>query len=155
GPNHLAVEAAKTLRLTGALDGAGGFKQVAGGVVELAGTAANTYAGLTQGPLGTLKVNKPAGVTAGPGAPALGGADASAGVVTLLAAQQIADSAAVTITGGGGFFGTLNLNGFAETIGSLSGTGGHVLLGGGALTTGANNSSTSFGGDITGAGSLT
>src|SRR5262249_54091265 len=63
-------------------------------------------------------------------------------------------SAAVTIVGGSGFFGTLNLNGFAETVGSLSGTG-HVLLGSGALTSGANNSSTIFGGDITGAGGLT
>src|SRR5262249_61901292 len=107
------------------------------------------------GPPGAAQGEQAGGGDRGPGALALGGADASAGVVTLLAAQQIADSAAVTITGGGGFFGTLNLNGFAETIGSLSGAGGHVLLGGGALTTGANNSSTSFGGDITGAGSLT
>src|SRR5262249_56263256 len=89
------------------------------------------------------------------GALNIGTNDASAGVVTLLAADQIADSSAVTLAGGGGFFGTLNLNGFAETIGSLFGNGGHVVLGGGALTTGANNSSTAFGGDITGAGSLT
>ncbi len=44
----------------------------------------------------------------------------------LLAADQIADAAAVTLAGGGSFFGTLNLNGFAETIGSLAGYGGHV-----------------------------
>src|SRR5262249_18461779 len=126
-----------------------------GGILEFTGTAPNTYAGVTQFSRGTLKLNKPAGVTAIPGALTLGGADAAACVVTLLAAHQIADTAAVTIGGGSGFFGTLNLNGFAETVGSLSGTGGHVLLGSGALTSGANNTSTAFGGDLTGTGSLT
>ena len=94
-------------------------------------------------------------MTAIPGALQIGTNDAAAGVVTLMAPEQIADSAAVTIIGGSGFFGTLNLNGFSETIGALSGTGGHVLLGSGALTSGANNASTAFGGDIAGTGSLT
>src|SRR5262249_34105136 len=120
-----------------------------------AGSVPNTYAGATELARGTLRLNKPAGVTAIPGALNIGTNDASAGVVTLLAADQIADSSAVTLAGGSGFFGTLNLNGFAETIGSLLGNGGHVVLGGGALTNGANNSSTAFGGDITGTGSLT
>src|SRR5262249_37572554 len=138
-----------------ALGGAGGFRQIALGVLEFAGSAPNTYAGVTEFGRGTFRLNKPAGVTAIPGALIIGADDASAGVVTLLAAHQIADSAAVTFAGGSGFFGTLNLNGFAETVGSLSGTGGHVLLGSGALTVGGNNASTAFGGDFTGTGSLT
>jgi autotransporter-associated beta strand protein len=156
GGNHLVAEPTRTLRFTGPLGGAGGFRHIqGGGVLEFAGTAPNTYAGLTQFSSGILRLNKPAGVTAIPGALTLGSADPDAGVVILLAAQQIADSAAVTFAGGGGFFGTLNLNGFAETVGSLSGTGGHILLGGGVLTTGADNTSSTFGGDVTGTGSLT
>jgi hypothetical protein len=50
---------------------------------------------------------------------------------------------------------TLDLNGFSETVGSLSGVAGStVVLNGGTLTVGADNSSTSFGGSISGAGSL-
>jgi autotransporter-associated beta strand protein len=154
GGNRLVAEATRTLRFTGAIGGPGGFRHITTGVLEFAGTAPNTYGGTTEFARGTLKLNKTAGVTAIPGALQIGTNDASAGVVTLMAAQQIADSSAVTFAGGSGFFGTLNLNGFAETVGSLSGTGGHVLLGGGVLTTGANGTSTTFGGDITGAGGL-
>src|SRR5262249_18862602 len=146
----------KLLRITGQVSGAGGFRQIqSGSILEFGGTSANTYGGLTEFARGTLKLNKSAGVTAIPGVFRIGTDDANAGVVTLMAANQIADSSAVTLVGGGGFFGTLNLNGFADTIGALSGNGGHVLLGSGALTSGANNTSTVFGGDITGTGSLT
>lgn len=54
--------------------------------------------------------------------------------------------------------GTLNLNGHAEAVGSISDGpkgGGTIALGGGALTTGGDNTSTAFSGAITGAGSLT
>jgi autotransporter-associated beta strand protein len=156
GENNFVAEPTHTLRFTGPIGGAGGFRHIAaGGVLEFAGAAPNTYAGGTEFGRGTFRLNKPAGVTAVPGALAIGTDDAGAGAVTLFASNQIADSAAVTFTGNRGFFGALNLNGFAETVGSLSGTGGHVFLGTGALTTGANNASTIFGGDITGTGSLT
>lgn len=50
---------------------------------------------------------------------------------------------------------TLDLNGFSETVGSLSGVAGSIVaLSGGTLTVGADNSSTSFGGSISGAGTL-
>jgi outer membrane autotransporter protein len=48
---------------------------------------------------------------------------------------------------------TLDLNGFNQTIGSLSGAG-NVALGRGILTTGGDNSSTTFAGVISGAGGL-
>jgi autotransporter-associated beta strand protein len=41
----------------------------------------------------------------------------------------------------------------SDRVGSLSGTGGHILLGSGQLTVGDNNASTTFGGDITGTNS--
>ncbi len=52
----------------------------------------------------------------------------------------------------------LDLNNLSEIIGSLSGggtTGGNVMLGSGTLTTGGDNTSTSFSGSITGTGGLT
>jgi outer membrane autotransporter protein len=48
---------------------------------------------------------------------------------------------------------TLDLNGFDQTIGSLSGSGA-VTLGTGKLTTGGDNSSTTFSGVISGGGGL-
>src|SRR5262249_18873477 len=45
GGNHLVSEPTRTLRFTGPIGGAGGFRHLQGGVVEFAGTAANTYAG--------------------------------------------------------------------------------------------------------------
>ncbi len=52
----------------------------------------------------------------------------------------------------------LDLGGASETIGSLAGggaTGGNLTLGAGTLTTGGNNSSTTFAGAISGSGGLT
>ncbi len=50
---------------------------------------------------------------------------------------------------------TLDLNGFSETVGSLSGgAGGIVALNGGTLTVGSDNSSTSYAGTISGTGTL-
>jgi len=53
---------------------------------------------------------------------------------------------------------TLDLNGFNQTVGSLAGggaSGGNVTLGTGTLTTGGNNTSTSYAGVISGSGGLT
>jgi autotransporter-associated beta strand protein len=52
--------------------------------------------------------------------------------------------------------GVFDLNGFSETIGSLSGeTGSRVLLGTGALITGGDGTSTVFSGVISGSGAVT
>ncbi len=49
---------------------------------------------------------------------------------------------------------TLDLNGFSDTIGSLAGDG-PLMLGSGTLTTGGNNTDTTFSGVISGSGGLT
>jgi autotransporter-associated beta strand protein len=78
----------------------------------------------------------------------LNGAVTNAG--TLNITGQTSGSAAVTQSAGGSF----NLLPFANaTIGSLGGTGA-VQIGTGTLTIGSNNSSTSYAGTISGAGSL-
>ncbi|HUT34518.1 MAG TPA: autotransporter-associated beta strand repeat-containing protein [Planctomycetota bacterium] len=108
---------------------------------------ANTYTGLTTVAAGTLDLNKTAGNNAIPGDLTITG-----GSVVLLAANQIADTCAVNLASPG----SLNLNGNAETVGSLAGSG--TLTNGGAaatLTTGGNGATTDFSGAITGALALT
>ncbi|HYG73721.1 MAG TPA: autotransporter-associated beta strand repeat-containing protein, partial [Planctomycetota bacterium] len=74
-----------------------------------------------------------------------------AGTLQLGAANVIADASPVNITGG-----TLDLNNFNETIGSLAGVGGtSVTLGTGNLTVGGLGSNTNYGGVISGSGNVT
>ncbi|WP_404338301.1 autotransporter-associated beta strand repeat-containing protein [Sphingomonas sp. MMS12-HWE2-04] len=75
-----------------------------------------------------------------------GATDIAAGTLRLGIDNALADPTALTISSGA----TLDLNGFSTHIGSLAGTG-IVTLGSGRLDTGYNNSSTIFGGTITGA----
>jgi len=75
------------------------------------------------------------------------------GTVRLAGGSAIADVSAVTLANTAGV--ALDLNGTDEAIGSLAGggtSGGNVLLGSAILTTGANNTSTSYTGAISGAG---
>ncbi|MBB3594213.1 outer membrane autotransporter protein [Rhizobium sp. BK529] len=94
-------------------------------------SATNTYTGATIINGGTLQA----------------GAAAGGRAFGTLSAVTLADVAGTT----------LNLDGFDQTIGSLSGggtTGGNVTLGSGTLTTGGNGTSTAFGGVISGAGAF-
>ena len=123
------------------------------GTVELSGTSANTYTGATSIQDGTLNLNKSAGVNAvGTGAITVGdgvGLASSANLV-LLASNQIADNAAITINADG----RLGLGTFTESIGTIAGTGLIDLSTSGYLTVGANNTSSTFGGSLTGTGTL-
>src|SRR5262249_44206211 len=59
GENNFVSDPGETLRFTGAIGGAGGFRHIAaGGIIEFAGTAPNTYAGATEFARGTLRLNK-------------------------------------------------------------------------------------------------
>jgi fibronectin-binding autotransporter adhesin len=68
--------------------------------------------------------------------------------------NAIGDSSAVTFAGAGA---TLVFNSTNETVGSIASAGsdGAINLGANTLTTGGNNSSTSYGGNINGTGGLT
>ncbi|CAN7385211.1 autotransporter domain-containing protein [Polaromonas sp. LjRoot131] len=108
------------------ITGAGMLNQVAGTTIL---TGANSYSGATT----------------------IGGGTLRAGAVNTLSV-----SSAVTLTNTAGA--TLDLNDFNQAIGSLAGggaTGGDVIVGSGTLTTGGNNTSTSFGAVISGSGGLT
>jgi autotransporter-associated beta strand protein len=76
----------------------------------------------------------------------------NAGALTI-AANNALGNTAVTVAGTLGA--TLNLNSFNLSIGSLAGpSGSTVTLGSGTLTTGGNNTSTTFSGVIAGSGGL-
>jgi len=169
GSGSLSKLAADTLTLSGAntftggttisagtlMVGAGGTTgSIAGNIVDNANLSFNrsdnvTYAGAISGS-GT--VTKLAADTL-----TLSGANTytsstivSAGTLAVTGGAAIPDASAVSLDGSSGA--TLSLLS-SETIGSLAG-GGYVTVGGNVLTLGGDNTSTGFGGVISGTGSL-
>jgi autotransporter-associated beta strand protein len=148
GASQLAVTGAnRSLRFTGptTLTGTAKFNNTAGVNVTLSGAIAqsagtwgvtkdgvgtltfdgaspNTYTGSTRINAGTLLLNKTAGQNA-----VAGNLDVFGGTVRLMAPNQIADTAAVTVSNPTS---TLDLNGHSETVTTLNVTGAQVTLGG-------------------------
>ena len=121
----------------------------------LAGTGtltASTYAlqgGTVNANLGTGLITVSSGTTTLSGTAAVTTININSGNLTLGAANRLADTAAVTVNA------ALNLAGFNETIGALSGNcSGRVALGAGTLTT-DSSTNTAFAGTISGTGGLT
>lgn len=135
---------AAQLTIGGIIEGTGTLTKKHNGTLILSGPAANHFSGTTLVEDGTLLLNKT------PGNAIAGGltVDGAEAFVKLLSPNQIVNLASVNVLQG-----TLDLNGFSEVIGSLSGSG-TVKLGNG-LTSGGNNSSTTFAGVIEGSGDFT
>jgi fibronectin-binding autotransporter adhesin len=142
------------LELSGAINGIGGITKLATGhkgVLVLNGTTANTYAGDTRVLSGTLELDKfgtdgavPGNLIIGDG---IGGAGAD--VVRLERANQIANTADVTINSSGVF----DLNGYYDRIDAVTGSGA-ITLGSGHLIAGHSSSSFTFDGLVSGTGYL-
>lgn len=112
----------------------------AGGDVTIAGGVSGNY-GLTKTGAGALTLSGPGAYT--------GSTNINAGTLRAGAANAFAPASSTTMLAGA----TLDLNGFNQAIGSLSGAG-TVLLGNANLT--MNSSNSSFSGQISGdGGSLT
>ncbi len=129
GANLLTVQGAGNVTMSGVIGaGAGGVTMSGGGTLTLSG--ANTYTGPTSVNSGTL----------------------AAGVIT----KAFGNATNVTIANTSGA--TLDITGFNNTIGSLTGggaSGGAVVLGGGAvLTVGNATSPAAFAGVISGTGGI-
>ena len=123
------VVAGATLTNSGVIAGSGALTKIDAGTLNLSGT--NSFTGGVTLNAGTILIGATGGGTA------------------------LGSNSAVTLANVSGA--QLNINGFNETIGSLAGggtNGGNLLLGVGTLTLGGANSSTSFGGTISGAGGL-
>lgn len=118
-----------TLTLSGVLSGTGGLTKIDGGTVAL--TGANTFAGGIVISGGALSINADA---------ALGNAANvvtinSGGSLNFLASNAIASTRAFVLGGG-----SINTNGFNETISTvLTGAGGLTKAGNGVLTLTASN----------------
>ena len=101
----------------------GGLTKRSAGTLTLAGTTANTYTGVTTVSAGTLALGKTAGVNAVAGNAVVSGnssgvtASSVNGVLTLVNADQIADTAGVTLSGG-----AFSTGGKSETANTLSQT---------------------------------
>lgn len=138
---------------SGVISGTGSLTKTGSGTFTLSGASANTYTGATTVQNGTLELGKTGGVNAvGSSTVTIGdgvGAASSANL-TILAYQQIPDTAAVTINSDGRF----NLNNFSEKIETIAGLGLIDLSTSGFLTVGTAGGSSSFGGSVTGSGTL-
>jgi autotransporter-associated beta strand protein len=135
---------AKTFTLSGSTAGTG---EIAGAIVNSADGATS----LTKSGTGTWTLS---GTNTYTGATTVSAGTLQAGAAA--SGQAFGNGSAVTLANVSGA--TLDLNNFAQTIGSLAGggtTGGNVTLGSGTLTTGGNNTSTSYAGVISGSGGLT
>ena len=145
-----------TLRVTGAYSTTPRSVELlaGGGGLDIANTANSfTYSGNIGGPGGLTKVG--AGTLVLSGANTYGGATTiNAGTLRAELRRAIPDTSAVSLANAAGVL--LDINA-AEAIGSLAGggpAGGNVSVNSATLTTGGDNSSTTFAGSITGSGGI-
>ena len=135
GVNNLTMNTPIVLASQGGTVNTNGLNLTLGGAISGTG-------GLTKTGLGILTL---AGNSTYSGATLVNMGTLQAGIANAFSA-----SSAYTVASGA----ILGLNGFNQTIGSLAGAGA-VTLGGATLTTGNDNTSTTFSGTISGAGGLT
>lgn len=139
---------------SGTISGSGSIDKTGSGNLTLSGSSANTFSGTTNIDQGILILNKTAGITALNGTINIGDGTGT-DTLRLGASNQIGDSSVINFNASGSA--VFDLNGNSETIGSLSSSnsGSSITLGSGTLTTGGDNSNTTFAGVISGTGGLT
>lgn len=108
------LDAASAATITAVVAGTQGLTKTGAGILLLGGTLANEYTGSTTVSAGTLKMSKTAGLAAINGDVIIDG-----GTLQWTAANQIADTASVTLNTG-----TLWIGGQTETIRNLTLNGG-------------------------------
>jgi fibronectin-binding autotransporter adhesin len=140
----LTLDGAANTTLSGAITGTSnaGLNKNGNGTLTLSGATANVFTGATNVYQGVLQLGKTGG------AAAFGNSLNNYATVRLLAANQFAGRS-------GSINGLFDLNGFSDTIGFMSMTGGSITTGAGTLTIGsniqtnANNVSSSITGNAT------
>jgi autotransporter-associated beta strand protein len=123
-----------TANVSANIQGTGGLTKANSGTLTLSGN--NTYSGTTHISSGVLKLG-------------------SATALPTATEVHLSNTRKTQSSGGAIVTTALELNGFNATVGSVSGggtDGGNILLGANTLTTGGSNSSTTYGGVISGSG---
>jgi len=130
------------LTLSGGISGAGHNLSIGGaGNMIVSSTIATGTGSLSKDGAGTVTLSSVNTYT--------GATNVAAGTLRAGVANAINAASAMTMSGG-----TFDLNGFAQSIASLAGSGA-ITTGGATLTTGGGNGSTSFAGVMSGTGGLT
>ncbi|MCL4207254.1 MAG: autotransporter-associated beta strand repeat-containing protein [Pirellulaceae bacterium] len=138
----------------GALQGSGTVALGSGALTTGANDASTSFSGTLSGTGSVTKTGAGIWTLSGPNTYG-GSTTVSGGTVKLGVANVIPNNSSVVLANAAGVL--LDLNGYGETIGSLSGggpLGGNVSLGSGTLATGNDDTSTSFAGVISGSGQL-
>ncbi len=130
-----------------ALAGTGGAVALGNGALTVDQAGNTSYAGAIGGTGSLTKAGSGTLVLAGVNS-YTGGTTVSGGTLQLGIDGALAAGGALTVNGG-----TFDLNGYNQTVGTLSGTGGAVALGSGALTV-DQSGATTYAGSIGGAGTL-
>jgi fibronectin-binding autotransporter adhesin len=145
GDATVSVNAGDFLNLSGAIGGGFNLTKTGTGPLLFEGGAGNTFNNMIVN-AGTLELNKTLSNAAFAGNLTIGDGSGT-DTVRLLAADQIPDTATVTMAAGAVF----DLNSQLETTGSISGFG-QISLGTGTLQAGTDNGSSIFSGQIIGTG---
>lgn len=151
----LSITGAGNVAFSGAVYGSASGLTLGGtGTTTFSGNTSNSFGGTLNIKSGTLQLNKTGGATATNGG-AINVGDgtgaANSANLTLLASNQLPDSSLLLTINSDGRF---NLNNQSETINTIGGTGAINLGTSGKLSIGVNGGSSTFGGSITGAGTL-
>lgn len=126
-----------------------GITKLGNGVMNLTGGNTNTFTGTTTVSKGVLQLKQTTGRTiVGPVVIGNGVDPAGSAILRELIQNDIQSTVAVTVNKSG----ILDMNGFGDTIDTLSGEGSVVLPAASVLTLGGNNGSSNFVGNIGGTG---
>lgn len=117
------VVSSSTVVLSGVVSGVGGLNKLGVGTLVLAGSAANTFGGNLWARVGTTLLAKSFGVDAVGGFIIVGDGSGS-DTLRLASGNQIPDSSGISINNG-----LFDLNGFNETLGSITMTAGRLVSG--------------------------
>jgi len=136
GNTTLTIDGSFGTTLSGLINlGTGGLTKIGTGTLSLISSQPPAFLGVTSVNAGTIQL----GTTGGPSIPgnlSVGdGSGSFAAAVVLEANSQIATTSSVTVNTAC----NLNLNGFSNTVASVSLVGGSLLTNGGSLTTGTLN----------------